>query len=72
METTEVKPYNILGSFNDFKQQAARERQIQLLSAKSSFNTTANKNNNKEKSLKTNDDSKNVRINVFVITKYPL
>ncbi|XP_066911771.1 MYCBP-associated protein-like isoform X2 [Clytia hemisphaerica] len=60
LDTAEVKPFNILGSFNDFKQQAARERQIQLLSAKSSFNATANKKDNKEKTFKTTDDSKNI------------
>ena len=61
-----MKSYNILGSYKEFKHQAARERQIQLLSAKSSLIPINDSNNNtKSESLTNSSEGKNVRI-IFI------
>ena len=49
-----MKSYNILGSYKEFKHQAAKERQIQLLSAKSSLIPINDSINNTGSELSTN------------------
>ena len=67
VEPYDVKSYDILGSYKDFKQQAARERQIQLLSAKSSFVPTNDLNNNIGSETSTSSsEGKNVNFAVFL------
>jgi len=61
VEPSNVKSYNILGSYKEFKHQAARERQIQLLSAKSSLIPINDSNNNtRSESLTNSSEGKNV------------